>query len=383
MIRVLNLVVRDVPLERPFLSVRCNNAGAATVFDGFLGGMFGMATTDMTNQINKQIAADNVAMQKETNEQNYQMFKEQQAYDRQLMKEQQAWNESMWDKQNAYNTPSAQVQRLQAAGINPAFGMGASGNNGSPVSSVSSPQTQRAQMVAPRNDYRAIPYDLSSFGNIAGEAINAYYQAKLMNAAVSKNEADANISKADAVTRMQKNLSDLAESRARIDKLLADKNLSSEQRDYYQKLSSQIGQQMKLIDTQWNDLAVKEYKQNAYTDALTNQAIADSQLKRLQGEYQSILNEYAPMLQAAGVSLTFAQIKEATEHAIMLAAQGELTSKQAFIQQINNELGLDELKKQMDKSKIRNSNKFFRRLFNSTEVLSESVLSGLKGIIRF
>lgn len=36
-----------------------------------------------------------------------------------LAREQMRWNEAMWDKQNVYNTPTEQMKRLQAAGLNP------------------------------------------------------------------------------------------------------------------------------------------------------------------------------------------------------------------------------------------------------------------------
>lgn len=45
-------------------------------------------------------------------------------------KRQREWSESMWNKQNAYNTPKMQMERLKAAGLNPAlmYGQGNVGN---------------------------------------------------------------------------------------------------------------------------------------------------------------------------------------------------------------------------------------------------------------
>lgn len=51
------------------------------------------------------------------------------------MQQQQAYNKELWDYQNAYNTPQQQMQRLEAAGLNPHLiygsGSAATGNAGS------------------------------------------------------------------------------------------------------------------------------------------------------------------------------------------------------------------------------------------------------------
>ena len=57
--------------------------------------------------------------------------KRQWKYQQKAMELQQQYNREMWDYQNAYNTPQAQMERLQAAGLNPRliYGSGASGSN--------------------------------------------------------------------------------------------------------------------------------------------------------------------------------------------------------------------------------------------------------------
>lgn len=61
----------------------------------------------------------------------------------QLARENRAWQEQMWNKQNAYNTPAAQIERMRAAGLNPAlmYSQGNVGNAGS-VGSVGTPSVQ-------------------------------------------------------------------------------------------------------------------------------------------------------------------------------------------------------------------------------------------------
>lgn len=99
----------------------------------------------MANETNLQIAQETNQMQRdlaqEANELNYQMFNEQ-----------NEWNKNMWDLQNAYNDPSAQIDRLVKAGINPIYGMGMmdSGNAQQLTSADAKPaevaQLQRAEV---------------------------------------------------------------------------------------------------------------------------------------------------------------------------------------------------------------------------------------------
>lgn len=66
---------------------------------------------------------------------------------RKLQQEQNEWNERMWEKQNAYNDPSAQMARLQKAGINPnmAFSNGLSNVAASTPPTTSPPTMQSYQ----------------------------------------------------------------------------------------------------------------------------------------------------------------------------------------------------------------------------------------------
>lgn len=49
------------------------------------------------------------------------MAHEQQAWNEQMMDKQNDWSLNMWNKTNEYNSPTAQLQRLQDAGLNPLF----------------------------------------------------------------------------------------------------------------------------------------------------------------------------------------------------------------------------------------------------------------------
>ena len=68
-----------------------------------IGGVAGAVGQSSANSTNLQIA-------RETNEAN-----------QQLAERQNQWNIDQWNRENEYNSPSAQVQRLQQAGLNPYF----------------------------------------------------------------------------------------------------------------------------------------------------------------------------------------------------------------------------------------------------------------------
>lgn len=82
----------------------------------------------------------------------------------------QNWDNTLdlWNKQNAYNAPSAQRQRLEAAGLNPALAYGGSGAGGV-AASVSAPALQ-----TPVSDHH-------SLGQVAGHMAEHLLAIKQMN----------------------------------------------------------------------------------------------------------------------------------------------------------------------------------------------------------
>lgn len=149
------------------------------------------------------------------------------------------WNLAQWERQNAYNTPSAQLERLKEAGLNPLF-YGLDGSNADAMSSAqalgyerasSNPQlnpvgegiaaalqmAQLANIEAQTNKTKAeagainakLPYEIdeirsrvrsSNLSSDAQETINSYLdqqqQAELRMKNATANEADAAVQKA-------------------------------------------------------------------------------------------------------------------------------------------------------------------------------------------
>jgi len=88
---------------------------------------------------------------------------------------QRQFSESMWNKQNAYNTPKMQMERLKAAGLNPALMYG-QGNVG--------------------NAEKALPYQqpqIENIGAAAAQSAAAGAQLSLVNAQKQNIEADTQL----------------------------------------------------------------------------------------------------------------------------------------------------------------------------------------------
>lgn len=124
----------------------------------------------MANETNLQIAQETNQMQrdlaKEANELNYQMFNEQ-----------NVWNKNMWDLQNEYNDPSAQIDRLVKAGINPIYGMGMmDAGNAQQLTSADAKPAEVAQMQRAEVNPEYNPMLAQHVGNmiaVARDTVNA------------------------------------------------------------------------------------------------------------------------------------------------------------------------------------------------------------------
>ncbi len=141
---------------------------------GVLGTLVGLATSlvgghQQNNNIDKQIAA-----QKEENEKNRE-------YNLMLAKQQNLWNLEQWNRENAYNDPTAQMQRLRNAGLNPdlVYGSGSAANLSAP-----SPEMTAGE--------GSLPVDMSAIGRkrTIGDTIMAAQQFANVQADTEKKKAD-------------------------------------------------------------------------------------------------------------------------------------------------------------------------------------------------
>lgn len=142
-------------------------SGVSSLF----GGLFGNKSTTDTNRLNLQIA-----------------------------REQNAFNERMWQKNNEYNTPSAQMARYAAAGINPYFALGnVNGGNAT---------AQTAAQVAPMQ-----PQDYSYMHQIGNNAMTAamnYKQGQMMDEQLKAAQMDNKYREQNILNNIAKTLEETA-----------------------------------------------------------------------------------------------------------------------------------------------------------------------------
>lgn len=153
----------------PFLSILEAAAPVAGGLFGLVGNLFG--------------SHSNRNAQQSANEANLQAVRETNRANRELAEYAYSRDLEMWNRQNQYNSPSAQMERLKAAGLNPnlVYGHGAVGNVSSAI-----PRYQVPQVQTP--NYKSIGgYDVGDFGFSAG--LSAYQS--LLNAGLTEVQTSA------------------------------------------------------------------------------------------------------------------------------------------------------------------------------------------------
>lgn len=140
--------------------------GGSAVLGSVLGGLFGSNSQDSANETNLKIAREN------------------NAFNERMMNKQDALNYEAWKRQNEYNTPSAQVQRLKEAGLNPYLMM----SNGNQIGTASSQNS--SSMASSSGNPNMQAYDpssgISNGVNALGGAIANYINMKKAESEIAK-----------------------------------------------------------------------------------------------------------------------------------------------------------------------------------------------------
>lgn len=206
-------------------------SSGVSALGNLLSPIFGASSQSSANRTNLEIAKENQKIVRETNDLNAQLVREANAANRANLEYQNAFNLDMWNKQNEYNSPANQLKMYKQAGINP---LAVLGNLGS-VSAASSLQSgsqspsERAQMVAPQLDYRAVPVNYGDYSGI-GQIGDAVIQARLANAQIRNTESQTGYNmirnEYETMTMMNKLARDAADAkRGSIEASQAEENL--------------------------------------------------------------------------------------------------------------------------------------------------------------
>lgn len=212
-------------------------------------------------------------------------------YQKRLQDAQQQYNTEMWDKQNAYNTPSAQIQRLQEAGVNPMLAAGSTS-----LSAVG------ATSSTPSSPGFSMPN--SSVGNSVGD--NFIQQQKM--------DAELDIMSKQAKGLEIKNLVDAAVAQARIDGI---KSLSKEMKNKADLVFEQM-----LWQQGQNDLFSANYQ-----DSISQKRIQTDSMA-LEKAILQIKRNYIDRQEAADLADTWSRVQ-------LNYATGKATLQQAKAALIN------------------------------------------------
>lgn len=228
--------------------------------------------------------------QSSTNKMNLQIQRENNQFNKEMMEENQAWQEKMWNNENAYNTPTAQRQRLEAAGLNPYLMMdgGSSGTAGS-VGSVSTASSGASGNQQP-NDY-------SILANLAPQIIQAEQAEKQNEKLRADTELTEETAKGLRISNAYKNAKEQWEL-LRLIKDTDNKDLQNEGQAIYNRL--QALQESFLEDTEVDRRNKVYYEsQNEFLKSkgqeIENQ-MNDERLKmlpkQLKQEFRNLVAEY-------------------------------------------------------------------------------------------
>lgn len=121
--------------------------------------------TKATNKANKEMNAEN-------NQTQIDLWNQQKEYDY-----------KMWQENNAYNAPSAQVERLKAAGINPALALSniSTGESRSTAGGQSTPSTTAATFENPANEVNMKVQNLALIGKQFSDISKQYQEARALD----------------------------------------------------------------------------------------------------------------------------------------------------------------------------------------------------------
>lgn len=195
------------------------------------------------------------------------------------------WQEKMWNQANEYNNPSAAMQRLTEAGLNPNLIYG----NGADTTAASVPSTEKASYSG-----NIVP----KLENIA--LMNQAKQLELLDAQIERTHAETSLTGEKATTQGIVNRYEDARLNAIVTTLSNDAEFNT----------ATYNMRMQMANYQLDDARINNYMNNLRSMYLPEQLEQD-----LTKGYQSIRN------MAAQENLTYAEIKKVASEVWFISEQ--------------------------------------------------------------
>lgn len=222
-----------------------------------------------------------------------------------LWHEQQEYDYKMWQENNAYNAPSAQVDRLKAAGINPALALSniSTGESRSTAGGQNPPSTTAATFENPANEVNMKVQNLALIGKQLSDISKQYQETR----ALDMQNNWMNVEKSASVASILK------------DNKLKDEaveNASLANRLFRDTYSAKVMEQEENANIAWRtglNLAAQGSLIELQKDSANyyNKHVQPQELDNLKAQYGSIVaNSFATVLDAkTRAALAKSQIK--------------------------------------------------------------------------
>lgn len=225
---------------------------------------------------------------------NYQAQKSANRTNESLMREQMAYQTSERLATQEYNTPLAQRQRFEAAGINPYMALGnIDAGNTTAQSAVGTPDIQPERLGDAISEFGAAP--------------DKVMQSVSMAQQIQGQEEAIKQARAETLYKERNLKADLDNKLADIKVKLAGKDLSEQQKKVLQQQEKDLEAQAKMhqIDLDYHEQLTRS--RNSREENLARLAYEQTLGQHLQNEYQSLVNDAFPELNAAQIASLKAQ----------------------------------------------------------------------------
>lgn len=291
-----------------------------------------------------------------------------------LWHEQQEYDYKMWQENNAYNAPSAQVDRLKAAGINPALALSniSTGVSSSTAGGQSIPQTTAAKYENPASEVNMKVQNLALIGKQLSDISKQYEETR----SLQMQNNWQNVEKSAAVASILKDnkLKDEAVENASLaNKLFRD--------TYYAKVTQEEEQADIAFRTRLNLTAQGSLIELQKDSAdYYNQHVQPQELNNLKAQYgQLVADSFATVLGAktsallakSQIKVNDAQIKAIAENIKQTAAK---TKGLEFVNKVNDRTIESQVRKIISES----NNETMKPFWNSFGIIG-NVLKGFAG----
>lgn len=284
--------------------------GIATAVGSIVGSGVG---ADVSSQASKRAARSQAL----TNATNLQLARERNANEIALQEAQNKFNLEQWNRNNEYNSPSAQLARYTAAGINPnsaVQGITGTTYNASPVQQTSIPNLTTPQLQSSADQILQGGLNKATiFANMAGSV------ADVIDKTAKAEKAKA---ESDTINQTRQQTIELLKSEYKLNDAQAEKayneiNQIVGQCNQMQKQCEVMAAQIALMDEQTKEQKVKALRASEVINTQLNELVSRSLLSKAQAKYA-----LAVLPSAIGLNVSQAELNH---------ARSELTSHEARV----------------------------------------------------